>query len=76
MDFSAQMWGIWGLVVVLSFGALEAWAIIGGKKEPKTLTEVLRRLIGVEPKSWWRGIASAGLIAALAWVVLHLVFGF
>lgn len=76
MDFSGWMWGIWGLVVLLSFGGLEAWAIIGGRKEPKTLTEVLRRTLGIEPRKWWRGAASAGLIAVLAWVVLHLLFGF
>lgn len=76
MDFSAWVWGIWVTFVVLSFGALETWAIVGGKQEPKTLTEVLRRLLGVEPRKWWRGVASAGLLAVLSWLALHLIWGF
>ena len=76
MDFSGRLWGIWALVVLLSFGALEAWAIIGGRKEPKTLTEIVRRVMGVEPRKWWRGIASALLVGILAWLALHFIFKF
>lgn len=73
---SEWIWGIWLLVAALTFGGLEAWAILGKQREPKTLTEVLRRWLGVQPKRWWRGIASAGLVAGASWLVLHLVFGF
>lgn len=73
---SEWIWGIWLAITALSFGALETWAIVSKRREPDTLTEVLRRWLGVEPRRWWRGAAAAGLIAGAAWLVLHLVFGF
>ncbi|MGH8794901.1 MAG: hypothetical protein ACRDXX_19950 [Stackebrandtia sp.] len=76
MEFSNWLWGIWIAIALLSFGGLEAWAILSKDKEPKTLTEVLRSWLGIEPKRWWRGLGAAGLIAALSWIGLHLVWGF
>lgn len=76
MDFSGQLWGIWAVIVIVSFGALEAWAILGKSGEPKTLTEILRRWMGIQPRRWWRTAASIGLLAFLAWLALHLIWGF
>lgn len=67
---SNLVWAVWAGVAFLSFAVLELWGL---RRPGGTLSETLRRLLGVDPRKRWRGIAIAlflGALVALGWHVL------
>lgn len=83
MSFTAA-WIVWLAATVVSFGVLELMAIgqsaaarrTGGVDQRGTLSENLRRWLGVDPPQPWRRAAVAAfasaVTAAAAWFVPHI----
>ena len=75
-DIPTWAWITWAAVTVVSFAVLEAIAILNGRS-PDTLSENIRRWIGVEPQSRTRLIGVPLFLAVLfgfvAWFVPHIL---
>ena len=69
----SSVWLVWLAVTAVSFGALE-WATL---EKGETLSENLRRWLGVDPPKPWRPAAIAVFASAVtafaAWFVPHIV---
>lgn len=65
-------WIIWVTATLLTFGALEAWALLSDRP---TLSATLRRWLGIRPPRPWRHVATLALVAGLAWLGIHLTTG-
>lgn len=84
MSFTVA-WIIWLAATIVTFGVLELMAIrqsalarsTGGVDQRGTLSENLRRWLGVDPPRPWRRVAAAafasGLTALVNWLVPHIV---
>lgn len=63
---------VWGGLL----GALVAAELVGLRGAPhRTLTQWLRRILGIEPRRWWRPVGIAGFLAFFAWFLPHIIFG-
>jgi hypothetical protein len=70
MEISAWWW----LIPIGSFAVLEAIAI-RNKVRGDTLSELLRRLAGINPVRPWRPLGVAAIAAFCAWLAHHLIGG-
>ncbi|MGH3388216.1 MAG: hypothetical protein ACRDOO_04995 [Actinomadura sp.] len=70
-------WIIWVAVTVVSFAVLEALAILNGPAHRDTLSDNIRRLIGVDPPSRARLVGIplflAVLLGFVAWFIPHIL---
>jgi hypothetical protein len=70
-------WITWAVVSLASFTVLEAIALLNGRS-PDTLSEYLRRWLGVDPPSRARRIGVplflAVVLGFVAWFVPHIAF--
>lgn len=66
-------WGIWLTLVVGTFAGLEAWALATRATHGDTLSEFLRRILGVRPRRRWRYLPAAGFVLFLGWLAVHIV---
>lgn len=63
------IWSLWVGAVIVTFAILEA---IGQHKPGGTLSETLRRWLGINPPKPWRKAAAALLLAGLGWFGTHI----
>lgn len=74
MSWSAA-WVVWIAVTATSFGVLE-WVTF---RKHQTLSENIRRWLGIEPRKRWRRfgiVAFAGAITVFfAWFLPHIIIG-
>lgn len=67
------VWIVWLAVASVSFGVLE-WVTI---RKGQTLSENLRRWLGVEPRKPWRKVGipafAAVVLGFAAWFIPHIV---
>lgn len=70
------VWLVWLSVTLGSFGVLEAWALTHRRSMPAgTLSEWLRRWLGIEPHRPWRSLGVAVFGGFLGWLCLHITAG-
>lgn len=71
MSWSA-VWAVWLAVMAISFGVLE-WVTL---RRHETLSENMRRWLGIEPPKPWRRVSVAlftgAVIGFAAWFVPHI----
>ncbi|MCW2901022.1 MAG: hypothetical protein JWO67_3287 [Streptosporangiaceae bacterium] len=76
MGIPSWAWITWAVVAIGSFAVLETIAIVNGRS-PDTLSENIRRWIGIEPPSKARLIGIPAFLAVLlgftAWFVPHIL---
>lgn len=69
-------WIVWGAVTLVSFLALEAVAL-GNKYDGDTLSENIRRWLGIDPPRPVRQVAVplfvSVVVGFIAWFIPHLV---
>lgn len=70
MGISPWLW----LIPAGSFAVLEAIAI-RNRARGDTLSEVLRRLAGINPVRPWRPLGIAVIVALCTWLPAHLING-
>lgn len=68
-------WLLWLAATLLSFAAIETWALTTDHQ--RTLTASLRRVLGISPPNRRRKtfvpIFIGGLVALVAWLIPHLL---
>jgi hypothetical protein len=73
-----RVWVAWLVAAAVSFAALEGYALYT-PRPGDTLSENLRRWLGIAPPRPWRHVGAVGFVAALvgfvAWFGPHIVLG-
>lgn len=66
---------------LIAFGVFEGIAIKNGRKNASegkpsgTYTAWWRRILGLEPRRWWRPMGIVGFLGFFTWFVPHILLG-
>lgn len=76
MSLPDWAWAAWGLAVLATFAVLEGIALLN-RRDGDTLSEHLRRWLGIDPANERRKAAVplfiAAVVALAAWLIPHLL---
>lgn len=67
-------WGAWAAGTLVSFGIIEAAALIHHHPD-RTLSDRLRAWLGIDPRRRWVSLGVAAFLGFFAWFIPHILLG-